>query len=220
MVEIAEENTLNLKEKQTEMSVVWNVCSNKVNKLLDIDLELDKDLVDIVLKARILDFLLSWSKKERIEKQIVFFSTICSNILENYQGKLKENTSCTYILNKYKPWKYASLAYLFKRDKPIWKDNLSFFLDEILKNKNLLNNSVIDFRNGCEVFFQTDENLKAYNIKLMPSKILLLTDEDKDKILMAYSDGEFIEHIKPKFLESERIRLNRLKKLERIIENF
>ena len=96
--------------------------------------------------------------------------------------------------------------------------NLPFDIINFIELKKISGENILDFRYDYEIYFQTDCEIKAYNIKLMHTKNLLKDESDKDIILNAYKNGEFIEIIKPQFLELENLRLTRLKKLNRILE--
>lgn len=112
--------------------------SEEIHETLTQEKKIDQELINIVLKTRLLNQLLSWDKEERVSKQKDFFSIICKNIVNNLRWELKENAECFYILNKYKPWKYDSLRALFAENKPMWEDWLLFFIDEIIKAPRLL----------------------------------------------------------------------------------
>ncbi|MFK7780125.1 MAG: hypothetical protein QM490_03165 [Candidatus Gracilibacteria bacterium] len=172
MVEYLDKNTLESPQKQTNLDVVGNLCCEKINNVLNLDIELDGDLIDVVLKTRILDFLLSGEKDERIQKQIVFFSNICSNIIRNSTEEWKENVSCKYVINKYKPGKYDSLMHLFKSNKPIGEENLSFFIDDFVKNIDLIDGNMVDLNKN---------NISQKEI--VESQILGLSGDKQRKIL-------------------------------------
>lgn len=115
---------------------------NQVDGILKLDKDKDKDLINQIIKTRILNFLLSWELKERIEKQIVFFANICSNILRWSWEKWKEDISCKYVINRYKPGKYDSLNYLYMRKKNLWEESLSFYIDYFLKDLEIFDNVI------------------------------------------------------------------------------
>lgn len=138
MLEIVE-NTINSSILgNPELSLPIESTRDHVDKLINLDKRTNKDLLNQVLKTRILNFLSSWSNEEKIEIQIVFFANVCSNIFEESTENWKDNLSCKYIINRYKPGKYDSLMQLYLRNKPIGEDVLSFFIDDFLMDLDIL----------------------------------------------------------------------------------
>ncbi len=134
-------------KKSADFFDIQDRAKEKTYKIINLNKETNKELLNVVFKTRILNLLLLWNKKERIEKQIVFFAHICTNIFTESSENWKKDISCKYIINRYKSGKYDSLMQLYRRNKPIWEDVLSFFIDEFLSNLNLLK-WILDFKNN------------------------------------------------------------------------
>ncbi len=118
----------------------------ELDSKLSLDLVGDIELIKNVFKAKVIDFLISWGIKEKIEKQLEFFNIVCFNILE-YSDKYDDNQKCSYVVNSYirdkdnrfSPNKRKNrLSELFSRKNSIWEEKLDSIISVLINDSQII----------------------------------------------------------------------------------